>query len=144
MNKLIVMVALTLGLCVSATAEVWKWVDQNGTVHFTDRPQHANSQGIMLPRHTPARSSSRPSGHDQASSRQSAASNAANSKPSSVDGKKAEEYYCNQATEIYASYSKAPRLYKTNADGQREYLSDKEAAELLAETKAKVAEWCDQ
>ena len=48
----------------------------------------------------------------------------------------------NQASEIYDSYSKAPRLYKTNAEGQREYLSDKEAAALLAETKAKVTEWC--
>jgi hypothetical protein len=143
MKKLIVTVALTLGLCVSANAEVWKWVDQNGTVHFGDRPQHANSQGIKLQRYSPAGRSGKSNRHDQGNARSSVASNADADPAESAEGKKAQEYYCNQATEIYASYRKAPRLYKTNASGQREYLSDKEAAELLAETKAKVAEWCD-
>ncbi len=137
-----VVLLISLAFSAAEATTLYKWVDQNGTVHFGDRPQHANSQGIKLPRHTPARSSSRPSGHDQASSRQRAASNAENSTPTSAEGKKAEEYYCNQASETYDSYSKAPRLYKTNAEGQREYLSDKEAAALLAETKAKVTEWC--
>jgi hypothetical protein len=33
-------------------------------------------------------------------------------------------------------------LYKTNTDGEREYLSAEEAAATIAETEAGVAEWC--
>ena len=54
----------------------------------------------------------------------------------------AEAYYCKRAREIYESYVNAPNLYKTNADGEKEYLTDEEAATTLAETEAKVAELC--
>ena len=35
----------------------------------------------------------------------------------------AEKYYCNRAQDIYDSYLKAPRLYRTTEAGVREYLS---------------------
>jgi hypothetical protein len=54
----------------------------------------------------------------------------------------AEAYYCKRATEIYDSYVNAPRLYKTGADGEPEYLSDEEATQTIAETKAKVDDLC--
>mgnify|MGYP001814147094 FL=1 len=142
MKELIMTIALTLGLCMTANAEVWKWVDADGNVHYGDRPQHASSQGIKLAHHTSGSRSAKSSGQGRASSSQSAASAAEGAASESAEGRKAQEYYCNQASEIYASYSKAPRLYRTNADGQREYLSDREAARLLAESKAKVTEWC--
>ena len=54
----------------------------------------------------------------------------------------AEAYYCRRATEIYDSYVNAPQLYKTSADGEKEYLSDEEAEATLSETKARVDELC--
>ena len=54
----------------------------------------------------------------------------------------AEAYYCKRATEIYDSYLNAPQLYRTNEKGEREYLSKKEAAATIAETKAKRDELC--
>ena len=55
----------------------------------------------------------------------------------------AEAYYCKRATEIYDSYLNAPQLYRTGEDGEREYLSKKDAAATIAETKAKMNELCD-
>ena len=142
MKELIVTIALLIGLSCTASAEVWKWVDENGNVHYGDRPQNASSEGITLARYTPSASASRSSGQSRMNASPDTKASSAGNATESADGKKAREYYCNQASEIYDSYSKAPRLYKTNAEGQREYLSDKEAAALLAETKAKVTEWC--
>ena len=60
-----------------------------------------------------------------------------------LEREKAEKYYCKRAQEVYDSYLKAPRLYKTNDTGVREYLSDEESAQTLAETKARVEELCN-
>ena len=59
-----------------------------------------------------------------------------------AEREKAEAYYCKRATEIYDSYKNAPQLYRTNEAGEREYLSKKEAAATIAETKAKMDELC--
>ena len=55
----------------------------------------------------------------------------------------AEAYYCKRATEIYDSYVNAPRLYKTNDDGEKEYLSKAAAAAEIADTKSKKDELCE-
>ena len=57
--------------------------------------------------------------------------------------KAAEAYYCNRAQEIYDSYAKAPRLYKTDENGEKVFLSDEDAAQTLTATKARVDELCD-
>ena len=54
----------------------------------------------------------------------------------------AEAYYCKRATEVFESYLNAPRLYRTNDAGEREYLSEKEAAATIADTKARMNELC--
>ena len=56
----------------------------------------------------------------------------------------AEAYYCKQAPALYNAHANAPRLYKTDKKGKREYLSAKEAAATIAETEASVAEWCSE
>ena len=40
MNRLIILFALMLGITANAYADIWKWVDANGDVHFvnTNKP----------------------------------------------------------------------------------------------------------
>ena len=54
-----------------------------------------------------------------------------------------EAFYCKRATEIYDSYKNAPRLYRTNEAGEREYLSKKAAKATLEETKTKRDQLCN-
>ena len=56
--------------------------------------------------------------------------------------KHAEAYYCERATEIYDSYVNAPQLYRTDENGEREYLSKKEAEKMITETRARKEELC--
>ena len=62
--------------------------------------------------------------------------------PEVATREQAEAYYCKQASDIYDSYVNAPRLYKTNENGERVYLSKEEAAKTIAETRAQKDELC--
>lgn len=158
MSYLRILLLLSIFLCGSASADIWKWVDASGDTHFvdtntsiytwvedgrvfySDTPDHedaiavqlvwvskgtldnlesaANSDdGYAFPGETPAERGER---------------------------EKSERHYCERAKEIYASYKNAPRLYRTNEEGEREYLSKKDERAELADTKAKMNELCNK
>lgn len=133
MNKHFIALILTIGFSTAASAEMYKWVDENGDVHFSDRPQHTNAGRIQLA-YTVGNQARQPDGEVEPSADESAAETS--------ERERAEAYFCKQATEAYDEYKSAPSLYKTDDDGQREYLSDEEVADLLAETRSKISEWC--
>jgi len=54
----------------------------------------------------------------------------------------AEAHHCKRVTEIYKSYENAPRLYRTDAKGDREYLSDKDAKATMDDAKSKMEQAC--
>jgi hypothetical protein len=162
MKKLITICVLILGLTQTASADIWKWVDalgethfvstmrpiytwvdESGKVHYADHPGHEDAISADLIWHS-------------ASSIEDAGKTASASAPEEdgyaypgetaeqrAERKRAEEYYCKRATEIYDSYTNAPQLYKTNDDGEREYLSKADAAKTIAETRAKKDELCN-
>jgi hypothetical protein len=159
MTRLLILLALTVGLSVPALAEVWKWVDADGKTHFVDTMKAiytwVDENGKRHYADTP--------GHEDAVSVQlvwhssGTLEDLDNSDGEDADdgyaypGETAEEraereaadaYYCKRATEIFESYLNAPRLYRTNDAGEREYLSEKDAAATVAETKARMNELC--
>lgn len=156
MKTLLAILVLTMGLSVPAAADVWKWVDASGKTHFVD---------TMKPIYTwldefGKRHYSDTPGHEDAVSVQlvwhsggtlddveDAESDDGYAYPGETAEERAEReaadaYYCKRATEIFESYVNAPRLYRTNDAGEREYLSEKQAAATIAETKAKMDEIC--
>jgi hypothetical protein len=143
MRRLITSILLIGGLCATANADIWKWVDEDGNIHFGDTPAREHTANAELVTYTHENRS--------ASTSRSARTNAGDSRDSHSEETASEErerqdaqaYYCNRAKEIYRSYADAPRLYKTKEDGQREYLSDQETAAALADAEAGVAEWCN-
>jgi hypothetical protein len=139
MRQIIASILLMLGLCVAANADIYKWVDEDGNVHFGDRPTREYAMTAERVRYTPGNRSASTSTNGRTSAIQGEDNNAEENR----EGQDAQAYYCNKAKEIYRSYADAPRLYRTNADGQREYLSDQEAAAALADAEASVAEWCN-
>ena len=155
------LVAIALGLCISvgAYADIWKWVDQHGgkhyvdsntaiftwvdefnRVHYSDKPDHENAVSVQLVWHSEGKLEN----ENPEAEKKVARSNAypGESVEEREERESAEAYYCNRAKEIYDAYSNAPRLYKTTSDGERAYLSDDEAEQMLSETQAKVDELC--
>ena len=142
----------------AASADIWKWVDNEGKTHFvdtetpiytwvdeageqhySDTPDHEDAVSVELVWHSPG------SLEDMVEAGDEAGSGPAYPGESLEDRharEQAEAYYCKRATEIYESYLNAPQLYRTNDDGEREYLSKEEKLKTLAETRAKRDALC--
>ncbi len=166
MKSVIAIVVLAFGLCLSAKADVWKWVDaygetryvdtmmpiytwldDYGKVHYSDKPEHENAVAVVLVWHSKGTLSGAERSGNGDSDTATGASRRTDIDPDEtekerVEREKAEAYYCKRVTEIYDSYVNAPRLYKTGADGEKEFLTDEEAEATLSETKARVSELC--
>ena len=143
MRQFIASILLMFGFCVTADADIWKWVDDEGNVHFGDTPAREYTTKAERVSYTPGHRSASTAGVGQATGSGGEDSGAGETLEEQEARKEAQAYYCNKAREIYRSYADAPRLYRSSEDGSREYLSDQEAAAALADARASVAEWCD-
>jgi len=158
MTRLLTLLALTAGLVAPASADVWKWVDASGKTHFVDTmkpiytwidedgkrhyadtPGHEDAVSVQLVWHSPGTLEDLGETGDADSDGYAFPGETAEER---AEREAAEAYYCKRATEIFESYLNAPRLYRSNDAGEREYLSEEEAAATIAETKAKMNELC--
>jgi hypothetical protein len=159
MTRLLILLALTVGLSVPALAEVWKWVDadgkthfvdtmkaiytwvdENGKRHYADTPGHEDAVSVQLVWHSSGTLEDLDdSDGEDADDGYAYPGETAEER---AEREAADAYYCKRATEIFESYLNAPRLYRTNDAGEREYLSEKDAAATVAETKARMNELC--
>ncbi len=139
--------ALTMIAAVPAiAAEVYRSVDSDGVVTYSDRPDQSSSERINVVTATPSASRPAPSrapGRDDAETR-----------PVTVDGgemareatpaERAEERArnCEIASERAERYRNSRRLYRELEDGEREYLDDAQIDRAKADAEADVANWC--
>jgi hypothetical protein len=156
MKSIFIVFAIVAGFASVAHADVWKWVDANGdthfvdtstpiftwvdesgSVHYSDTPDHEDAISAELIWVAPGSLDDLEENEDEAGSLYPG-----ETEEDRIAREQAEAYYCKRATEIYDSYANAPRLYKTNEAGEREYLSKEEAAKTIAETRAQKDEMC--
>jgi hypothetical protein len=157
MKKLTAIIVLGFGLCPVANADIWKWVDAYGDthyvdtltpiytwlddvgkVHYSDKPDHPNAVAVQLVWHSTGSLAKT----DESESKSGKEIDPNETVDERIEREMAEAYYCKRAREIYDSYLNAPQLYKTNSEGEKEYLSEEEEEATLAETKARVEELC--
>ena len=159
MTRILTTILLLTGFCLTANADVWKWVDANGKTHFvdtmkpiytwvdefgkayySDKPDHEDAVSVELVWHSPGTLADVEDTPDDPES--SGSAYPGETAEERAERENAEAYYCKRANEIYESYVNAPQLYRTNENGEREYLSKQEIEATLAETKAKRDELC--
>ena len=159
MKQLFATLIFVCGFCLTASADVWKWVDAKGNTHFVDTmkpiytwidefgkthygdtPDHEDAVSVQLVWHSTGALDEEADGGDKPESGGYAFPG--ETAEARAEREKAEAYYCKRANEIYESYLNAPQLYRTNESGEREYLDKKAAAATIAETKAKRDELC--
>jgi hypothetical protein len=159
MKSVFAILLLTLGIACNAEASVWKWVDAKGDTHYvdsnrpiytwadeygkvyySDKPDDEDAISVQLFFVSEGSLDEVPGDKDEAGD--GAYAYPGESAEERAEREKAEQYYCKRATEIYDSYVNAPQLYRTNDEGEREYLSDKEAAAMIGSTKVKMDEIC--
>lgn len=161
MKRLFAAALLFFGLSLAAHADVWKWVDalgnthfvdtikpiytwvdEFGKVHYSDTPGHEDAVSVELVWHSSGSLADVDGGKGEGDDAEDGYAHPGETAAQRAEREQAEAYYCKRATEIYDSYVNAPQLYRTNEAGEREYLSEKEAAATIAETKAKKDELC--
>lgn len=157
MKKYLAIVIVLTGFCAAAQADVWKWVDaqgkthfvdtntpiytwvdESGDIHYSDTPDHEDAVSVELV-WVSSGSLAELDSRDESGSGYAYPGETPEER---AEREKAEAYYCKRATEIYESYVNAPRLYKTDEAGERQYLSKEEAARTIAETRAQKEELC--
>ena len=141
-------VSLAAGTALGA--EVFRTVDENGVVSFSDRPGQGPSERVVVvtPPANGGRSASAPGAGiaDAAQARNDsvpdATGEAAPEQPSAEERSAQRARNCEIATERAERYRNARRLYRELPDGEREYLDDDEIDAAKADAESDLATWC--
>jgi exonuclease V gamma subunit len=114
-----------LAIAVLATAaqaaEVYKWTDKDGRVHYGDRPKSQTAQEVELRNTTPV------------------PVNTASGEAAANDPRQAE---CARLTKLYETYNKATVLRETDNLGRTREYTDAERTTLLSQTQQQMQAAC--
>ena len=133
MFRILAITGALLGLASAAQADVWRWTDPNGTIHYSDS---------WVPGSTQVKTESRGSYSSAPDAASPPAANGGNRPAAPVDPAqaqrdqramqadvaKAREESCKKAKDAYNKAIASRRLYrKEGPNGERDYMSDAEA-----------------
>lgn len=146
----LMLAAAALAFATGAPAnEIYKWVDEDGNVHYEDRPSGmpteerlALSYGRTDSGAVQQRVAAR---HDREASRAEARSQAEAAKQEAAENAAAAEerkQACERARARLETYLQSPRLYRTDANGERVYLDDEQRQEARRKAEEQVTEFC--
>ena len=158
MKQFFAILVFVIGFTGVAKADVWSWVDANGKthfvdtmkaiftwvdeagdVHYSDTPQHKDAVSVELVWVSSGTLDNLQARNDETEPGDAFSGESPDDR---AEREKADAYYCKRATEIYNSYVSAPRLYRTNDSGEREYLSKEDAAKTIADMREQKDERC--
>lgn len=170
MKNAFVMLLMALGaLMLTALpvhAEIYKWVDKDGSVKYTDTPPPNGAKTLStikkkaanpatVPVATPSgaltnSAQTQAKGGDDAASEQELAKKKREIEEVEKKNKaekeaqaKQKQLNCTAAKSNYQSYSQGGRIYKMNEKGERVYLGDKELADGAAKAMREINENCN-
>lgn len=138
------MLALCLAVAGAAAAEIFKWTDANGEVHYGDRPPTAGAARITVhggrgSDDTTRRERTRRLLQEFETERAEQAE-----RDAALAREEAERTAaCADARNRHFEYKNSGYLYEWDANGEKRVLSDAEHRRARAEARADVDKWCD-
>lgn len=130
--------------CGAFAAEVYRSIDENGQVVYSDRPTAA-AEVVEINTSVPGSQTAvgTPADDDESDNSDSPlmAEVPREATPEEVAADR--ERNCAVAQEMMTAYSQSHRLFREDANGEREYLSAEEIDEARARAESNVASWCD-
>ena len=148
-------VALTFAVAAMTFAsgalanEIYKWTDEDGNVHYEDRPRgEATEERVDMTYHRTDSGAvnqriqarlDREADRDEAKSVAAAAEDeAAEKAAAAAERTKA----CERARARLETYLQSRRLYRTDENGERVYLDDTERQEARQKAEEQIMEFC--
>ena len=141
MLRLVPITALILaGACTLARADVFRWVDADGIVHYSDEwvPGSVVIKTTVKPRPETAPA---PSGLSTARAGEQLTEQA-NAHAVQQDVAKAKDTQCRWAKDRYMKSITSRRVYKEGKDGERQYMSDADADAYREQARKDALEAC--
>jgi len=130
-----------------AQAEIYKWVDEKGNVHFGDKPV-ANSEEIVIPEKTNVQNRPTKQERDEKRKRllESFAEDRADKQEQASKQKKQKQKLdrrCAVARDRMKVYNRSRRLYDLDEKGERVILSDKARQQVVEQLEADISKNCN-
>ena len=140
-----------MAVSLGASADVYKWVDTQGRVHYSDRPDAQNAERVAVAsrRSNPEMIAER-TGAENAQRQQANAQAAAQGREQATtqavqkDLAKTRETQCKDAKEQYRVAIESQKLYRVGKDGERQYLTSAEIDEARMNARRAMDEVCGQ
>ena len=138
--------ALALGLCFTAAAQQYKWVDQDGRTQYGDAPPPGVKATPMRPPPAPA---AKPAAKGATTAekdadfrkRQLEASKARDKQEGAAQDAEMKKRNCASAQDAVRTLEQG-RVRRLDAKGELVYLDDNQLAQELAKAKKSAAEFC--
>jgi hypothetical protein len=136
-----------LAFSAHAHAELYKWTDAQGKVHYTDQPPTVNVEVIKGTAagqtDTTTRAVQSLDAQDQAYKKRLQEAEEARAKAEKeTEAARIRRDNCERVRNNLANLQNRPRVYTTDAGGQRTYMDDTARAAALASSQKAVSEFC--
>ncbi|MEJ2611256.1 MAG: DUF4124 domain-containing protein [Candidatus Thiodiazotropha sp.] len=136
-------------MVIEVEADVYKWIDEKGQVHFSDRPVAESSTEVKI-KSTPVEGSPSETSQQHAEKRrrllevyEEDRAKKKEAKTKQQEARKQRKRKCVLAKDRYNSHSRASGIYGLNKDGTRVFYSDEERQRHMKKLKADIARWCN-
>jgi hypothetical protein len=148
----IITTALYIVLLSPSYAEIYKWVDQNGLVHYGEQPGNTDAKKVPIRNNvtTKPRAIKKPENNGNKNTQSNSLKNQngdntgkqpAESKKPGIS-KKEKNRLCKEAKSDIAAINSRGRMREINAKGEYRYLSENERQQRLTAAKKKQREYC--
>lgn len=130
-------------------SEIYKWTDEEGNVHFGDRPTGAATEERMAIRSRPtdparvqAQVQARVSASEARAEQEAVGEQGPTPEELAAEARE-RETKCNMYKERLTSFVQSRHLYRLDENGERVYLDEEEMQQAREEVQDQVEEYCN-
>ena len=151
MKKQMIAAAATVTFALSGAAvagDIYKWVDEDGNVHYGDKPAGAQSERLAIQSRPtdPARIAAQVQARQEAAAQEREAEEAAAAAGPSEEELQAQaeqrRQACEQSRANLQRMVQSRRLYREDDNGEREYLNEAEMQATRQRVEDEISEFC--
>ena len=152
-NKVFLYIIISTFIFSTVNAEtVYKWVDEDGQVHYGSRAEHKNAKEVEIKnRYIDSGNSSAPLSAQERADKQKRFLNALDAENKSISDEKRKKKEqaelkitrCNASRDQLRRYENSGALYDLDEKGNRILLNKKQYEQAMKQARARVEKWCN-
>lgn len=140
-------------VCMSAAnllsaGEVYRWTDEDGQVHFSDKPMNGDAEVLDMPEQPQRQGITTEQDRREKQQRLLRAFEEERIKRREARAKAEQEReqrrrHCHEARDNLRNYNQSGGIYDLDENGERVYMDEEERDAYIKKWRRAVARWCD-